>query len=214
MTRFLLAILLLPLAFAAGCVEPTCDGAECVEDPACTDCGGDDDDSVDVFNGATLRNIAPYGWIGSTNLALVDEFPDTVCEDVNVCDYPVEETGNYFVATFGETFICVPQTQLVTESDDGNVVSVDDAWTGEGVCGLAPNGEYSGWDVDTDIGSLNGFDQVWITVDNYMAVITGSDFFYEDDEYLLEGWVSDDLNEVYFHRVLETGEYEQTIYLE
>ena len=71
-----------------------------------------------------------------------------------------------------------------------------------------PRGEDGGWEVYTDVA-----DQVWIHIDNDGAVVTGDTFFYEDDEYLLEGTITllEESFQVYFHRVVETGETERTL---
>lgn len=216
MTRILLAILSLPLAFVVGCGDPdNCStGDECNDNVDCgTDCGDDDDTATPGDFSATLRSVAPYGWAGNHRIEMIEPEEENIgtCEDTNSCDASLLEVGNFRLAISGDTFTCVPQVQLVDVNDDGNTVAVSDAWLDEGTCGLAPEGEDAGWNVDTRITDLGNGDQVVITIDNYDAVVTEDTFFYEDDEYLLEGWIAEDLSEVYFHRVLETGETERTL---
>mgnify|MGYP001594819447 FL=1 len=215
MTRTLLAIILLPLAFVVGCGDPTeCESEDCTGNTDCVgaDCGDDEDTGPgpDEFS-ATLRSVAPYGWVGDHRIEMIEpeeEDLPPICTDTNECDRELTSVGNYRVNLQGDTWDCVPQVQLVDVNDLDLTVAVSDAWLGEGACGLAPEGEDGGWEVYTDVA-----DQVWIHIDNDGAVVTGDTFFYEDDEYLLEGTITllEESFQVYFHRVVETGETERTL---
>ncbi|MBI4256756.1 hypothetical protein HY626_01725 [Candidatus Uhrbacteria bacterium] len=206
MSRSLL-VSLLPLAFVVGCGNSTggtCAGAEC------------DATDVDSDFSAMFHNVAPYGWVGDHLVWPYDENSmgiEPLCSSVNECNAELSEFGTRMVDIDGDTFMCVPQLLIVGEVDDGTTVDATSPWLGEGMCGLAPEGEDDGWEVRTDIHDLNsdGDDEVIIHIASWTAIVTGSEFFYEEDEYLLEGWISEDLSQVYFHRVVETGETERTL---
>lgn len=203
MTKLLLAISLLPLAVLVGCGDPdNCTGNECNDDD---DTGPDPDD----FS-ATLRSVAPYGWVGDHRIEMIEPEEQDVgaCTATSSCEADLVEVGKFELKISGDTFVCVPQIQLVDVNDDGATVDVTSPWTGEGICGLAPEGEDDGWDVFTDVS-----DQVWIHIDNNMAVVTNDTFFFQNDEYLLEGTITllGESFQVYFHRVGATGETERTL---
>ncbi len=200
MTRLFLASLL-PLAFGLGCGPSSdCIGDECVG--VNTDCIGecsntDTDPGTNDF-AATLRSVAPYGWVGDHFIEPVDEDWGIACSGVNECDKPVDQYGNYYVSLQGETWMCTNQVQLVEDRDANSVVDLEADLTGDGICGLTPEGEYSGLDVRTDVG-----DQIWIHIESWMAIVTGDTFFYGDDEYLLEGDIAEDLSSITYF--LEVG---------
>ena len=198
MTRFLLVLLLLlPLAVMVGCGDPS------NSDDDDTSIGDDDDDSVAPAFEATLRSVAPYGWAGDHFVAPVsDTSPDPDCMSVSECDVAVEEANTQRVRLSGWNFACVSQDMPLREDQNGETISLD--WTGEGVCGLAPEGEGDGLEVSTEIKSyLNGFDQVTIEIESWGAVVTGNSFFYQSEglqeDYLLEGTIEDDLSSISFY---------------
>ncbi|TAL50943.1 hypothetical protein EPN81_01365 [Patescibacteria group bacterium] len=197
----MLAILSLLLAFATGCGEPS----------NCTDCG-DDDATVDSNDfSATLRSVAPYGWVGDHYIYPVNEtLPDADCVDAVECDVDVEELDQR-VRLSAWNFSCVPQE---VNLNDGETVDID--WTWEGACSVVPDGVYSGYDVRTDIlDVINGFDQMTISIESWYAVITGNEFLYDGGGYYLEGTVSDDLTTIEFSAISGTGsEFGGTITLE
>lgn len=203
MTKHMLAIFsILPLAFVVGCgpTDNDCTGDECEGTADCVDndCTGLDPDFT-----ANVRMVAPYGWTGTFWLWADDARDDPACEDVAECLAETQEVGALWADIDDETFMCVSQSVRVEETQAGQTVDAVDQWLGEGVCGLAPEGDYGMYDVSTDLGSGNGYDQVWINFGSRnMAPITGADFFYEDTERLLEGAVSEDLTTIEYHRVV------------
>ncbi|MBI4591962.1 hypothetical protein HY733_00755 [Candidatus Uhrbacteria bacterium] len=175
------------------------------EDGNNVDCTGDCSDTnttTEVFS-ATFHNVAPYGWVGDHLVWPYNETStgvDPICSSVNECNAELSEAGTRKVDVNGETFTCVPQQLVVGETDDDTELSVSDAWTGEGICGLAPDNYYSGWNVRTSIEDyLNGTDQVTIAMDSWAAVVTGESFTYENEEYLFEGTIAGDLSSINYY---------------
>ena len=210
MTRILLvSLLLLPLAFTVGCGDPPTG-----DDDASI--GNDDDDSTPTpaFE-VTLRSVAPYGWSGDHSVAPVsDTSPDPDCMSVSECDVNVDDSDTQRVRLSGENFTCVRQDVPLREDQNGETISLD--WTGEGICGLAPEGEYSGVDVDTAVGDLDddGTDEVIVYIDSWESIVTGDTFFFENEDYLLSGTIVDDLSSVTFHLEVGTSTDDRTINLE
>ena len=89
MTRTLLAIILLPLAFVVGCGDPTeCESEDCTGNTDCVgaDCGDDDDTATPGEFEATLRSVAPYDWVGNHEVYPIEsEGDETGCQAVNEC---------------------------------------------------------------------------------------------------------------------------------
>ena len=214
---------LLPLALGLGCngltggEDQACEGEYCSESGNdCTDPLFEDSEECEGVGPfvTAARMIAPYGWMGDFYATPIDDrTEDPVCEGVGECVYQPEDPDTYELELEGDLFLCVSQETPLSESD--SAATTDFTWEGAGQCGLAPEGEADGgWAVRTDIGDRAGFDQVWIQIVSYAAIVTQDTFFYEDTDYLLEGWISEDLTQVYFHRVLSTGEAEMTLTLQ
>jgi hypothetical protein len=192
----------------------------------CNDPGGCENEPLMT----TIRSVAPYGWSGDHRIAPLEDWDaDPKCEAQSICEYsfpfdnsnPLDEYAILLgsVRGSGPGFICVDQ--FLDIQDWGETYEIADQWLGEGICGLAPSGEYSGKDVKTSTSDLlNGKEQVMIAFNSNEAIVTGTTFFYQNDEYLLEGWIADDLSEIYYHLIYydEDGnirdEYENTIYQE
>src|SRR3989338_2483063 len=177
-----------------------CPSIECL-DEGCKNIGDDDaaqptPTPVPTFS-ATLKVVAPYGWSGTFYVFPSDGHPNAPnCEGVKECKVDIESAGSFESAITGDTFKCVNQMAYI--SNNGESVELTDPWINEGQCGLAPpDGDYGTYDVTTEINN----DQVWIWLGSWGAIVTGDIFFYEDDEYLLEGQISQDLTEIYYHRV-------------
>lgn len=207
MTRLLLAILfLLPLPFAAGCVEPDddnpCVGPQCADDD---DAVSDDDDEWN----ATFHLVTPFEWPDG-NFFLDG---DIVHENDNECFIELDEPGEYAVSISGvdHRFRCVPRNFTVDASDDGSTIELVEEWLEEGACCLQPDGQYGVWDVDSGA--------CWLNFNSLSAVITGNTFYNdnrtETSGSLIEGEIAEDLSWIYYHRVLYDGqEFEGTLPLQ
>ena len=204
MTRTLLAILSLPLAFVVGCGDPSeCTSEDCTGNTDCVgaDCGDDDDTATPGEFSATLRSVAPYGWVGDHSIEMIEPEEEDIlsCAASASCEASLVDVGNFEIRISGTTFECVPQVQLVDVNDDGLTVAVSDAFLAEGICFLTPEGEYSGMNVWTTVDDENGLDQGWIGIESWAAVISGDTFFFEGEDYLLEGSISDDLSSISYY---------------
>jgi hypothetical protein len=194
MTRFQLAISLAALALSVGCGDRS---GECPSN----DCDGSvdngDDGGEDQFS-ATIRSVAPYGWSGDHYIKPVDQSSmDPNCTDAVECDVDVGfETQKVTLWDWG-MWRCVAQELILNRDQDGDTLSID--WTGEGICGLTPDGDYSGWNVHTDICSSTGTDQVCLYLDSWESIVTGNTFFYDDGDYLLEGTIEEDLSSITYY---------------
>lgn len=186
MISSLLFALLPPALLGCGLIGgPDCEGPTCADDS-----GGDT--TPDTFI-ASARMYAPYGWTGDFYVAQAGDTSNLVCEDVMECIFEPEDPDTYRLILTGDLFLCVSQETDLTEVESDTVS--DFTWEGEGQCGLAPDGEYGGWDVETD--ELDN--KIWMLMDTLMAPITKDSFYFEDDVYLLEGTVSSDLASISYH---------------
>jgi hypothetical protein len=138
---------------------------------------------------------------------------DPVCSDAAACEIEILSSSFYEVALADVwTFRCVSQMVEITQNH--STVEVSDAWLGEGICGLAPDGDYDGKNVDTvitDYGS-DGTEEVVIRINSDNAVVTNNTFFGNRDGVLLEGTIADDLSWIeYYLGPPETAGDMQTI---
>ncbi|MBI2473194.1 hypothetical protein HYV70_01415 [Candidatus Uhrbacteria bacterium] len=203
-------LFLLGIAFAlTGCPETECLTGECAS--------GDDDAVVATPTpapfSAQLKIVAPYSWMGTFYAFPYDGRPsDPNCEEVNECVVNLEKEGTLQVAITGETFLCVNQFTTIGQTNNGQIVELKDEWLEEGQCGLAPEGDYSGNNVHTDLVSDQVVIDLGFPVD---GIVTGDKFYNETSDGKLEGTVSADLSEIWYHLVAyESGnEWEATIKL-
>ncbi len=196
---------LLPLALGLGCNGlPGTDGQDC-EGSACTQDSGDGNDPETYVTAAHM--VAPYGWMGDFS---ADN--DTVCENAAECLFEPDDPDTYELELQGDLFLCVSQETPLTEADAA--ATTDLTWEGEGQCGLAPDGQYSQFDVKTDTHDWIGYDQVRIQIDSWGAPVTKDAFSWEDSDYLLEGTIASDLSSITYHLAAGSNEETATITLQ
>ncbi|HAU66715.1 MAG: hypothetical protein UT30_C0020G0012 [Candidatus Uhrbacteria bacterium GW2011_GWF2_39_13] len=151
---------------------------------------------------AQLKIVAPYSWAGTFYAFPYDGRPnDPDCEGVHECVVDLKDEGTLQIAITGDTFLCVNQFATIGQTNDGQTVELMNEWLKEGQCGLAPNDKYGSYEIVTYIADLNGFDQTWIDFGGALheAVITGNTFYDDDGDRILEGTISDDLTEIWYH---------------
>jgi hypothetical protein len=208
MSRFFLFLLLvLNVLLTVGCDTRPVDDDTGADD----DATGDDDDA-EAFE-ATFHIVAPYDWVG--DFAVNGE---TVCEDEPECYADVEETGEYVLEIEGWNFMCVPQDKLLGEAHNGQIIEMITPWTGEAQCGLAPEGTYVGDNSYLVIETQEIDKQIFI-----VFLSMGCEFPVTDDSFegacgqlnYDVGIISDDLEEIYYHRINQDGsETENTLFLQ
>ena len=199
MNRSIVIFFGLSILLGLGGCKNLCIGEECEN-------AGDDDavaatptPTQSPLFSAQLKIVAPYDWIGEAFYAFpYDGRPsDPDCEGTNECIVDLDSEGTLQVAITGETFLCVNQFVTIGQANNGQTVELTDEWLEEGQCGLAPDGDY-GNQVYTDL--IN--DQIIIDLGFPIdGIVTGNTFYNENSEGMLEGTISSDLSEIWYHLI-------------
>ena len=219
---FALLAMLAAFLFAVGCNQPdddSCVGAQCTDDDGSDD---DDDNSVDP---------TPYAFAVAAPIPLesasVDGFVCDIdadgvaqCETNRVIGVPLKgEVTNYLFVDLETTI--TQDARLVIDGEEvcdlGEEEDCDvSAWTGDYQYGLAPNGTYmsdaDGGPGDFETDEVAGEVHILFTFNGCEFPVTDNSFsgMCGKSNYDI-GTISDDLEEIYYHKILWDGsEFEDT----
>lgn len=136
-------------------------------------------------------------------------------------DVEIEEddsTESGYIATLNDEPIEDAVIDVFVEDDGDTLVTVTGSvtWT-PGQYGLVPDGDYEGSIEDYEVNTRWSQNQLYIDLNlGPEAIVTGNTFYVETDSITLNGTISEDLTEIWYHLVsYATGnELEDTLHLQ